>query len=167
MLSPPYLTVPVTLLRALYRDTMREAGGVSRLPRLALGHSEYDPSLDPELVGTLRLLESIRKPRKSLQPAGAISHLIQTATEYGIGCDTVKVNFRCTYLDENGGIAVAQRFGPGVLSDSDGEEVPLDDSGWAGPLSSNGEYFFCGACYACLFFFLTYAFSERRIGTFP
>jgi len=140
--------VPAKQLREICREVMQEAGGVSRLPRLALGHPEYDPSLDCNFVGTLRLLESIRKPRKSLHPAGAISRFILPGIENGTGYDRVNVNFRRTYLDEKGGIAVAGRFGPGVLYDSDYEEVPLDDSGWAGPLSTNGDYFFRGTCRA-------------------
>lgn len=81
LLRGAYLAVPATLLRALYREAVQEAGGIARLPRLALGHSAYDPSLDPELVGTLRLVQSVVKPRKSLQPAGAISRFfLHTAT---------------------------------------------------------------------------------------
>ena len=67
----------------------------------------------------------------------------------------VNVNFRSTYLDEKGGIAVHQRFGLGVLCNSDGEEVPLDDNGWAGPLSTNGDYFFQSTCNADLVCSLT------------
>lgn len=59
-----------------------------------------------------------------------------------LGYDTVSINYRSTFLDEAGGISVVKRFGTGELRDVDGELIALDDTGWAGPLVSGGQYFF-------------------------
>lgn len=54
----------------------------------------------------------------------------------------VLVNGHSTFLDHKAGIAVYQRFGHGELLDYRYELIKLDAEGWAGPLTTNGEYYF-------------------------
>jgi hypothetical protein len=70
--------VPQAQLKALYRKAWKEAGGPARCPRLALGHSRYDPVLLKDESGsyylrpTVALLQSLFAPRKTLSTPGTL-----------------------------------------------------------------------------------------------
>ena len=60
----------------------------------------------------------------------------------GIGATPVLINSFPSWLDEDGKIDVATRFGRGVLRDVNGSAIQLDPSGRTPALSPDGTYFF-------------------------
>jgi len=138
-------TVPQAEQKTLFRQAWKKAGAPARCPRLAIGHTLYDPTLVKDNAGqfylraTAQSVRALFAPRKSVEAPGA--SVVYAFQLIALGALMITVNGYPTFLDVDGKIEI-KRFGPGHLEDEQGNLITIEADGHTAQLTENASYYF-------------------------